>query len=170
MVISAVTMEDHDIFIALAGSVLTGKEPGQPIQDNKPHLDLPDGETKKKQGSNQSKTEGVGQDVDSKAEIEETPEGHGDDMSLEENQDDSERKAGSHSINDIEVATKSVDLEANVSASSRTSDSDQKKEELVGDPNTVGWDGPDEQKNAMNWPAWKIMAQIFLVSAITFIR
>ena len=42
MVISAVTMEDHDTFIALAGSVLTGKEPGQPIQDSKPHLDLPE--------------------------------------------------------------------------------------------------------------------------------
>ena len=121
---SAVTMEDHDTFTALAGSVLTGKEPGQPIQDSKPHLDLPDGETKKKQGSNQSKTEGVGQDVESKAEIKETPEGHGDDMSLEKNQDDSERKAGSHSINDIEVAIKSADLKINISASFRILDSD----------------------------------------------
>ena len=163
-------MEDHDTFIALAGSVLTNKEPGQPIQDSKPHLNLPDGETEKKQGTDPSNTEGPDQNVKLKAEIEETPEGHEDDNSLEETKDSSEYRADSHSIDEIEVATKSTDLEANVSASSHTSESDQKKEDLAGDPNTVDWDGPDDPKNPMNWPAWKIKAQVFLVSAITFIR
>lgn len=84
--------------------------------------------------------------------------------------DNSEYKADSHTIDDIEVAAKSSDLEANVSTSSHTSDSDQKKDELAGDPNLVDWDGPDDPKNPMNWPAWKIKAQVFLVSAITFVR
>ena len=87
-----------------------------------------------------------------------------------QSQDNSEYKADSHTIDDIEVAAKSSDLEANVSTSSHTSDSDQKKDELAGDPNIVDWDGPDDPKNPMNWPAWKIKAQVFLVSAITFVR
>lgn len=87
-----------------------------------------------------------------------------------QSQDNSEYKAGSHSIDDIEVAAKSSDLEANVSTSSHTSVSHEKKDELARDPNIVDWDGPDDPKNPMNWPAWKIKAQVFLVSAITFVR
>lgn len=37
------------------------------------------------------------------------------------------------------------------------------------DPNVVDWDGPDDPENPMNWPASKKIANIGLVSLITFL-
>ncbi|KAF6224304.1 hypothetical protein HO133_010881 [Letharia lupina] len=91
------------------------------------------------------------------------------DIELNELQDHSERKADNISTDQIELVPKKADLEANVSASSQASGRDQKSEDQVGDSNTVDWDGPDDPKNPMNWPAWKVKTHIFLVSAITFI-
>ena len=168
-------MEDPKTFSAPLtsfnkGSESTNSEPRHAVKDGETNLDLADGETQKGQGTDPTQTEGPSQDDKSNAEVEKTPEGHKDDKSLEESQSNGVHKAKSHSSDNIEVAAKSADLEANVSASSHTSDSDQKKEDQAGDPNAVDWDGPDDPKNPMNWPAWKINAQIFLVSAITFIR
>lgn len=42
------------------------------------------------------------------------------------------------------------DLEANVSASSQTSETKQKEEDQEGDVNIVDWDVPDDPKNPMN--------------------
>ena len=168
-------MEDPKTFSAPLtsfndGSVATDKESTQPVQDPKSSLDLPDGDTDKNQVTEPSKPDGPDQGVKSEAEVKEISEGHGDRKSLEENQNNGEHKADDRSSDNIEVVAKSADLEANVSASSHTSDTDQKKEDQAEDPNIVDWDGPDDPTNPMNWPAWKVKTQIFLVSAITFIR
>jgi hypothetical protein len=31
--------------------------------------------------------------------------------------------------------------------------------------NVVGWDGPNDPQNPMNWPSWKRMAQVVIASA-----
>ena len=107
--------------------------------------------------------------ADSEVKKDKTPEGHKDEKSLQGHEDNSEKPDG-NSSDKIGLTPNRTDLEANVPASSHTSDTDQKKEDQPGDPNTVNWDGPDDPKNPMNWPAWKVKAHIFLVSAITFIR
>ena len=67
---------------------------------------------------------------------------------------------------------KPADIEANISGTRSRSTDDQEQEKIPedDDPNIVDWDGPDDPENPMNWPAWKVKAHIFLVSAITFIR
>ena len=75
----------------------------------------------------------------------------------------------SRSDNSIKVSEKK-DLEANTAGSSDTLHTDKEEDKAIADPNIVDWDGPDDPKNPMNWPAWKINAHIFLISAITFIR
>ena len=151
-------------------SVSADKKPTHPVEESESNVDLPNDEEDKKDGVAPSKTEDSDHGVKSEAEVEKTTEGHNDDKLLDGNQSDSVEKADSHSSDNVEGTAKCADLEANVSASSQTSDSDQKKEDQAEDPNAVDWDGPDDPNNPMNWPAWKINAQIFLVSAITFIR
>lgn len=63
-------------------------------------------------------------------------------------------------------------LEANAPRASSATNSVQEQEEKFDDPidpNIVDWDGPNDPKNPMNWPPWKVKTHIFLVSAITFI-
>ena len=151
-------------------SVSADKKPTHPVKESESNVDLPNDEQDKKDGVDPSKTEDSEHGVKSEAEVEKTAESHKDDKLLDGNQGDDVEKVDSHSSDNVEGTAKSADLEANVSASSQTSDSDQKKEDQVEDPNAVDWDGPDDPKNPMNWPAWKINVQIFLVSAITFIR
>ena len=151
-------------------SISADKKPTHPVKESESNVDLPNDEKDKKDGVDPSKTEDSDHGVKSEAEVEKTAEGHKDDKLLDENQSESVEKADSHSSDNVEGTAKGADLEANVSASSQTSDSDQKKEDQAEDPNAVDWDGPDDPKNPMNWPAWKTNAQIFLVSAITFIR
>ncbi len=167
-------MEDPQTFSApltalndTSGS--TDKVPISSGQDAKSNTALPDGETNTIQGTDPSKNEGPDSGVKSEAEVEKNTERNRDDKSLEEYHDSSDHKDDSNSSDKIESTTKEADLEANVSASSQTSDTDQKKEDLAEDPNIVDWDGPEDPKNPMNWPAWKINSHIFLVSAITFI-
>lgn len=70
----------------------------------------------------------------------------------------------------LEAGLKGNDLEANITRSSNTSNTNPEKGNEAVDSNIVDWDGPDDPKNPMNWPAWKVKAHIFLISAITFIR
>ena len=151
-------------------SVSADKKPTPPVKESESNVDLPNDEQDKKVGVDLSETQDSDHGIKSEAEVEKTAEGHKDDKLLDGNQSDSVEKADSHSSDNVEGTAKCADLEANVSASSQTSDSDQKKEDQAEDPNVVDWDGPDDPRNPMNWPAWKINAQIFLVSAITFIR
>ncbi|KAL8832074.1 MAG: hypothetical protein Q9191_000496 [Dirinaria sp. TL-2023a] len=63
-------------------------------------------------------------------------------------------------------------LEANAPRTSSATNSVHDQEEKFDepkDPNLVDWDGPNDPKNPMNWPPWKVKTHIFLVSAITFI-
>ena len=164
-------MEDPNAFSAPLtalndSSVSTDKEPRSGNQDAKSMSELPD----KQPGTDPSKNEDPDQSLQSEAQLEKNPEAQTEDKSLEASQDDSEQKDESTSSYRIEPNAKEADLEANVSASSQTSDINQKKEDQAVDPNIVDWDGPDDPLNPMNWPAWKINAHIFLVSAITFIR
>ena len=108
----------------------------------------------------------------SEADVEKSPESIRDDESLEEYQDTREQIPYNNTseIELIELPAKKSDLEANLSASSNSLDTNKKNEDQARDPNTVDWDGPDDPKNPMNWPAWKVKTHIFLVSAITFIR
>ena len=90
-----------------------------------------------------------------------------DDKSFDERQKETEYNAGSRSSDEIELVEirgHRHDLEASASGSK------QNKGEQAKDPNIVDWDGPDDPKNPMNWPVWKINIHIFLVSSITFIR
>ena len=151
-------------------SVSTDKKPTHPVNESESTADLPNSEIETKDSVDPSKTEDSDHGVKSGAEVEKTAEVQKDDKLPDGNQSDSVIKVDSHSSDNVDGTTKSADLEANVSASSQTSASDQKKEDQTEDPNAVDWDGPDDPKNPMNWPAWKINAQIFLVSAITFIR
>ena len=151
-------------------SVSTDKKPTHPVKESESTADLRDSEIETKDSVDPSKTEDSDHGVKSGAEVEKTAEVQKDDKLPDGNQSDSVIKVDSHSSDNVDGTAKSADLEANVSASSQTSASDQKKEDQTEDPNAVDWDGPDDPKNPMNWPAWKINAQIFLVSAITFIR
>ena len=151
-------------------SVSTDKKPTPPVKENESNVELPNGEKENKDSVDPSKTEDSDHGVKSEAEVEKTADVQKDDKLLDGNQTDSVIKVDSHASDNVDGTAKSADLEANVSASSQTSDTDQKKEDQAEDPNAVDWDGPDDPKNPMNWPAWKINAQIFLVSAITFIR
>ena len=151
-------------------SVSTDKKPTHPVKESESNVELPNGETDKKVAVDSSKTEDSDHGVKSEAEVEKTAEVQKDDRLLDGNQNDGVMKVDSHASDNVDGTAKSADLEANVSASSHTSESDQKKEDQAEDPNAVDWDGPDDPQNPMNWPAWKINAQIFLVSAITFIR
>ena len=156
-------------------SVSADKKPTHPVKESESNVDLQNDEQDKKDGVDPSKTGDSDHGVKSEAEVEKTAESHNDfHLAICRHcgspQSDSVEKADSHSGDNVEGTAKGADLEANVSASSQTSESDQKKEDQAEDPNAVDWDGPDDPKNPMNWPAWKINAQIFLVSAITFIR
>lgn len=42
-----------------------------------------------------------------------------------------------------------------------------KDEEHDQDPNSVGWDGPDDPANPQNWPASKKWANIIALSIMT---
>ena len=164
-------MEDPKAFSAPVtalndSSVSIDKEPRSSSQEAKSTSDLPD----TSQETDQSKNEGPDQGLKSEAQLEQNPEAQQDDKSLGASQDDTENKDESTSSDRIDPTTKEADLEANVSASSQTSDINEKKEDQAVDPNIVDWDGPDDPENPMNWPAWKINAHIFLVSAVTFIR
>lgn len=152
------------------GSVPFDKELRSPQEDAKSNSDFKDGESDARQETNPEKHEGPIQDVDSEVGGEKTSRGHDDDNSFEADKADSEHKVDSISSDGIELITKKADLEANVSASFDRSGLDQEKEDQAADPNVVDWDGPEDPKNPMNWPAWKIKTHIFLVSAITFIR
>ena len=168
-------MEDPKSFSAPLTSfnddlVSTDKKPTHPMKEDESNVELPNGEKENKDSVDPSKTEDSDHGVKSEAEAEKTADVQKDDKLLDGNQTDSVIKVDSHASDNVDGTAKSADLEANVSASSQTSDSDQKKEDQAEDPNAVDWDGPDDPKNPMNWPAWKINAQIFLVSAITFIR
>ena len=151
-------------------SLSDDKKPTHPVKETESNVNLSNDEQDKKDGVDPSKPEDSEHGVKSEAEVEKTEESHKDDKLPDGNQIDSLEKADSHSSDNADGTAKCADLEANVSASSQTSGSDQKKEDEAEDPNAVDWDGPDDPKNPMNWPAWKINAQIFLVSAITFIR
>lgn len=151
-------------------SVLADTKPTHPVKESESNVNLPNDEKDKKANVDLSKTEDSDHGVKSAAEVEKTAEGRKDDKLPDETKSDSVEEADRRSSDNVEGTAKSADLEANASTSSQTSDSDQKKEEQADDPNAVDWDGPDDPKNPMNWPAWKINAQIFLVSAITFIR
>jgi hypothetical protein len=37
------------------------------------------------------------------------------------------------------------------------------------DPNVVDWEGPDDPENPMNWPHWRKIIAVGIVSAITFV-
>ncbi len=171
-------MEDPKSFSAPvtglnASAVTIDKEPRDPFLDFECNLDSEDGVKDTRHGPDPQKDEGPSHGVTSEADLEKAPEIlGGDDKSLEEYQDTIEQNIHSSAsdIELIELPAKRPDLEANISASSQSSDSKRENEDQVNDPNTVGWDGPDDPKNPMNWPAWKVKTHIFLVSAITFIR
>jgi hypothetical protein len=38
-----------------------------------------------------------------------------------------------------------------------------------GDENVVWWDGPDDPQNPYNWPSWRKVLTVVLVSALTFV-
>lgn len=38
------------------------------------------------------------------------------------------------------------------------------------DPHVVGWDGPEDPENPMNWPFGRKAAAVSIISSITFIR
>ena len=80
------------------------------------------------------------------------------------------QQGGSRPKDQIKDVDNHGDLEANICKSSDTSDTIVEKDSNGVDPNIVDWDGPEDPTNPMNWPAWKVKAHIFLVSAITFIR
>ena len=88
----------------------------------------------------------------------------------EQYKENNARQADSNEGDQIENGVKHDDLEANTSKSSEISDSSEEKNSDTVNPNIVDWDGPEDPTNPMNWPAWKVKAHIFLVSAITFIR
>lgn len=52
-------------------------------------------------------------------------------------------------------------------ASEKTMSTHQDETEI--DPNIVDWDGPDDPQNPMNWPTWRKLVSVGIVSAITFI-
>lgn len=52
-------------------------------------------------------------------------------------------------------------------ASEKSMSTHQDETEL--DPNIVDWDGPDDPENPMNWPTWRKLVSVGIVSAITFI-
>lgn len=52
---------------------------------------------------------------------------------------------------------------------SEKSISTEQEEQADQDPNIVDWDGPDDPENPMNWPTWRKVLAIGIVSAITFI-
>ena len=170
-------MEDPKAFSAPvtgfnASSVTVDKEPRNPFLDFECNWDLEDGEVDTRYGSGPSRNEGHGPGIMSEADVEKSPESIRDDESLEEYQDTREQIPYNNTseIELIELPAKKSDLEANLSASSNSLDTNKKNEDQARDPNTVDWDGPDDPKNPMNWPAWKVKTHIFLVSAITFIR
>ena len=151
-------------------SVSNDKEPTSAAPGAKLESHQPDGEADTRQEADPSKSDDSAQGAESGSEKKEESKDNGDNKSLKETQDNAGLKDDGNSSDKIECTTKETDLEANVSASSQTSDSNHKKEDEAKDPNIVDWDGPDDLENPMNWPAWKINLHIFLVSSITFIR
>ena len=95
---------------------------------------------------------------------------HEDDMFLKEKIDPPNHRIGKDAQSKPETDLRGADLEANITRSSRSSIMKREDNGQVEDANIVDWDGPNDPKNPMNWPAWKVKAHIFLVSAITFIR
>jgi hypothetical protein len=41
--------------------------------------------------------------------------------------------------------------------------------EATDDENVVWWDGPDDPQNPYNWPSWRKVMNVVLVSALTFV-
>lgn len=97
-------------------------------------------------------------------------EDYGDKKLLRVYQTDGSRQADKEFNVDSGSDGKISDLEANTPISPLSSNINREKEREGEDPNIVDWDGPEDPQNPMNWPAWKVKAHIFLVSAITFIR
>lgn len=65
---------------------------------------------------------------------------------------------------------KEVDLEMGHPKSSSSSKTEvEKTEQAVPDPNIVGWDGPDDPHNPMNWSAKLKWSNVAVVSSVTFL-
>lgn len=41
--------------------------------------------------------------------------------------------------------------------------------QVTTDPDVIGWDGPDDPENALNWPARKKWANVLMLSLITIL-
>lgn len=71
------------------------------------------------------------------------------------------------------VARNGKDLEVGVeppppsTSSSKTAPVEEEIEER--DTNVVDWEGPEDPENPLNWPSWKRVMHIILVSATTFV-
>lgn len=72
-----------------------------------------------------------------------------------------------HVADEPSTAAVDKDIENGIATSSLSSDDgvDSNKD----DPNIVGWDGPDDPQNPMNWSHTKKWGTVVLVSAITFL-
>lgn len=81
----------------------------------------------------------------------------------------SSRRSSSTNTSPVQTAAdpeKEVDLEK---GSPNGSTKEVARDNNVRDPNIVDWDGPDDPEKAVNWPAKKKWANIFIISSITFL-
>jgi hypothetical protein len=68
----------------------------------------------------------------------------------------------------IDTAEKGIPLGMLGSEKSMSTQRDETAPEEA-DPNVVDWDGPEDPANPMNWPSWRKIFTVGIVSAITFI-
>lgn len=61
------------------------------------------------------------------------------------------------------------DLEQGIAPDTRVTALPDKDAQESNDPNIVGWDGPDDPENPVNWSFKKKMATTVIISTITLV-